>query len=534
MTHLKWTRRVALLAATASLAGCMDLTVANNNNPDRVRATNTPGDVQALIAGTFQRFWPLVYGTSPTIMLGSMGYEFSTPFLCFAGQPHEKEPRPAWNNNSTFTDQGVSYNTWLGLYGVISLTNDGLQALDRGLLIGTNGADNSRARAFAKFMQGVGHGYLALLYDKAVIVDEKTDVDTLVVPNYVPSAEVMAAAISMLKASIAISDTANFTLPTVGWIPGLALTSKDLSRLAHTYIARFTAYNARTATERAAVNWNEVIAQVDAGITADFAPVGAPSVLEDNYKRIAARVRTVRGDYMRGSNWLVGPSDSTDGFKNWVATPVANRLPFQLRTQDRRIMGPAGPTAAGTYFAYDQNVSFFNPTRGTYLQTFYYYLRYGAGTSWQNGPLVAVGRTEMDMLKAEALIRLNRAAEAVPLINKTRVANGKLPPVDVNGPPDVAGCVPRKTTGACGSLWDALRYEKRIEGAGVDGLVAYFDARGWNTLAENSFIQFPIPGRELELERIPVYTYGGAPGVGSAPTPTWDKCPAQVTLARCS
>src|SRR5512133_3496981 len=246
MMHRTLGRRLTLVAACATLAGCMDLTVDNKNNPDRLRATNTPGDVQALIAGTFQRFWPLVYGASPTIMLGAMGYEFSTPFLCFAGQPHEKEPRPAWNNSSSFTDRGVSYNTWLGLYGVISLSNDGLQALDRGLLIGTNGADNSRARAFAKFMQGIGHGYLALLYDKAVIVDEKTNVDTLVVPNYVPSTEVMAAAISMLKASIAISDTATFTLPTVGWIPGLALTNKDLSRLAHTYLARFMAYNARS------------------------------------------------------------------------------------------------------------------------------------------------------------------------------------------------------------------------------------------------------------------------------------------------
>jgi hypothetical protein len=99
--------------------------------------------------------------------------------------------------------------------------------------------------------------------------------------------------------------------------------------------------------------------------------------------------------------------------------------------------------------------------------------------------------------------------------------------------PDVAGCVPRKTTGACGGLWDALRYEKRIEGAGVDGQVAFWDARGWNTLAQNSFIQFPIPGRELEIQRQSIYTYGGG-GAGSAPTPTWDKCQASVTLARCS
>jgi hypothetical protein len=92
--------------------------------------------------------------------------------------------------------------------------------------------------------------------------------------------------------------------------------------------------------------------------------------------------------------------------------------------------------------------------------------------------------------------------------------------------------VPRKTTGACGSLWDALRYEKRIEGAGVDGQVAFWDARGWNTLTENSFIMFPIPGRELEIQQLPIYTYGGG-GPGSAPKATRDACPAGISLARC-
>jgi hypothetical protein len=139
----------------------------------------------------------------------------------------------------------------------------------------------------------------------------------------------------------------------------------------------------------------------------------------------------------------------------------------------------------------------------------------------------------MDLLKAEALVRLGRAAEAVPLVNKTRLANGKLPAVDINGPPDEPGCVPRRTTGACGSLWEALRYEKRIEQAGVDGQVAFYDARGWNTLAAKSFLQLPIPGRELEIERLPNYTYGGG-GAMSAPPPAWDRCPAGVTLPRCS
>ena len=45
----------------------------NNNNPDRIRATNTPGDVESLIAGTFQRWWPNVYSTTPTVMFGVDG-----------------------------------------------------------------------------------------------------------------------------------------------------------------------------------------------------------------------------------------------------------------------------------------------------------------------------------------------------------------------------------------------------------------------------------------------------------------------------
>ena len=48
----------------------------------------------------------------------------------------------------------------------------------------TIGADDTRARAFAKFMQGVAHGYLALMWDKAVIIDEHANVDTLVTPTY--------------------------------------------------------------------------------------------------------------------------------------------------------------------------------------------------------------------------------------------------------------------------------------------------------------------------------------------------------------
>jgi hypothetical protein len=279
------------------------------------------------------------------------------------------------------------------------------------------------------------------------------------------------------------------------------------------------------------VDWAEVIRRVDAGIQTDFAPVAQPDILWDDWKRLVARVRTgPPSDYGRPSYWLLGPADSTQGFVNWAATPVANRVAFQIRTKDRRIQAAGGPAVAGTYVGYNAN-NIFAVSRGSYRFSHYYYKRNGTGTTWQTGAQPAITVTEMNLLKAEALIRLNRAAEAVPLINLSRVAQGQLPPVTIDGPPDEAGCVPRKLSGACGSLWDALRYEKRIEGLGVDGVTAFFDARGWQTLPENTFIHLPIPGRELGVLQRELYTYGGPGGQGSAPAPDAERCP--VALGRC-
>jgi hypothetical protein len=213
-----------------------------------------------------------------------------------------------------------------------------------------------------------------------------------------------------------------------------------------------------------------------------------------------------------------------------VNTPVANRVAFQLRTKDRRIHGAGGPATPGTYVGYNQN-DIFAASRGTYRFSHYYFRRYGTGNSWFEGPQPAMLVSEMDLLKAEALIRLGRAAEAVPLINKTRIANGQLPAVTVDGPPDEPGCVPRKLNGQCGSLWDALRYEKRMEGLGVSGVIAFFDARGWQTLPVNSILQLPVPGAELATLQEPNYTFGGPGGQSSAPAPDPERCP--VSLARC-
>ena len=341
----------------------------------------------------------------------------------------------------------------------------------------------------------------------------------------------MAAAIAMLKASIAISDTANFTLPTVGWIPGLALHEQG-SVAARAHVHR--ALRGVRRAQRRRARCRRLGRRDRAGRRGHHGRLRADRFADRTFEITTSRSRLAcarsPGDYMRGGYWLVGPADSTDGWKNWVATPVANRVAFQMRTQDRRIIGAGGPTTAGQYFAYNTNIAFFNPTRGTYLQTFYYYLRYGAGTTCNNGPLVAIGRTEMDMLKAEALDS-----------SQSRGRSGSAHQQDARGERQAAGrststvrptspdaCRARRPAraAACGTRC-ATRNESKARASTDKWRI--WDARGWNTLAAK--LVHPVPDSRLASSRFSGSrsTRIGGGGAGSAPPPTWDKCPAGVT-----
>ncbi len=513
------------------VAACQGLDVTNPNRPDRLRATQQPTAVESFVASAFRTWWPVGgHDDYPSWAFSTMAHEITSGFADFGQLELSAEPRSAWNNSPVNARNNVTETPWYDLYSTISFVNDALRAIDSGLVI-VDAQRTARTQAVGRFIQGISHGYLGLYFDSASVVDEKVAVDTLTTLQLKPYPEVISAAIAQLDAGIAIAVQNNFTLPADSWLfTGL---SRDVFvRLANSFAARLMVYSARSRAERAAVNWTEVIRRIDAGITSDFAPIAQPDVLWDDWKRLNARLRTAGrpSDFGRPSYWLVGPADSTNGFVNWVATPVANRRAFQLQTKDRRIQGAGGPTTPGRYVGFNRN-DIFSATRGTYRFSWYYFLRYGTGDSWQNGPQPAMLVSEMDLLKAEGLIRLGLADQAIPLINKTRVANGSLPPVTIDGPPDEPGCVPRKLNGQCGSLWDALRYEKRIEGVGVSGVIAFFDARGWQTLPEYTITQLPVPGRELAVLKRPLYTYGGPGGLSSAPAPDPERCP--VALSRC-
>ncbi|CAN5689572.1 hypothetical protein BH23GEM10_BH23GEM10_02110 [soil metagenome] len=105
---------------------------------------------------------------------------------------------------------------------------------------------------------------------------------------------------------------------------------------------------------------------------------------------------------------------------------------------------------------------------------------------------------EMDLLKAEAHLRMGQKEQAVALINRTRVANGELAPVTAAMTVD--------------QLMAAMQYEKRIELFVVASGGHYYDARGWGRLVQGTWLHFPIPARELETLGRPIYTFGGNAG----------------------
>ncbi|HSJ24713.1 MAG TPA: hypothetical protein VK929_08610 [Longimicrobiales bacterium] len=519
-------------AALLVLGACVDLDTTNPNNPDRERVLSNPVDVQSLISTSYQGYFDNAQQTNPGLPNAAMADNLTGGFFDFGVHDMTTLPRSVFDASPLNTRGFVGRAPWSRLYPIISNVNDGLGAIDGGLEIVIDGVDQTpRARAFGKFVQGISHGYLALYYDQALVVTEDMDLESMDPTAFQPWQEVLQESLAMLDEAIAISQANSFTLPaSADWVNGRQMTSQQFIRVINSYYARLLAYSPRTWEERNAVNWQEVLNRIDNRITEDFGPDGLLEVWESNMRRLLARVRTNPSDHVRPSLMALGPADTSGAFQHWVNAPFAERDTFAIRTPDRRIHGAAGFTTPGLYFG-RHRTTIWPADRGRYRWSHYYYHRDGLGDSWYTGLQVTISRTEMDLLKAEALIRLNRADEALPLVNATRVANGQLPPVTIEGPPDTEACVPRKINGDCGSLWDAMIHERQLENMGIEGSIMWWDFRGLGRLQEGTLVHFPVSGIEIENLGLPLYTFGGVGGAGAAPAPQYHRCP--VSLPRC-
>ena len=548
-------RRFWAMGLALAFLGCdslTDLEVVNQNNPETVRVLATAADLEGLIGGTFLTYWNGTQQTSPFGTLSVQADEGSASWGNWGMRDQGFEPRTAYNNSPTYSYRNVNRRPWNNMYGALSSAADGLIALrpesegGGGVEIGAGGKDNPRAIAFAKFVQGMSLGWLALQFDKAIIFDEDVDLAAAAGGEFefVPYGEVMTAALTKMDEAIAIAAANTFTLDP-DWVAGMDVGTSEFIRMMHSFKARLMTHVARSPAEEATINWAAVLSEINAGITEDLVFTADRDPWVSAWTRWANEgVTWMRADYK-----TIGYTDRNlgpNGYVDWLATPVGDRLEFEMDTPDLRIWGcgidgdlggqcrsvdgstsrdariggsrgQANDQEPGLYFRFFGS-SPFPAARGTMVWSNYHFWRYeDVFENSSRGPMRHILMEEMDLLRAEAYIRTGQPALAMDIINATRVPAG-LAAVDVNGapcPPAVPGC----------DLMDQLIYEKRMETWNTNSGGAYFDRRRWGNpaptsthhrgLVEGTPLHYPVPGTELEVLELPTYTFGGVGSEGS-------------------
>ncbi len=515
-------RLIPVALPLALLAGCEDLTVPNANEPDLLRALSTPADVEAHLEPAFRATWDASqWYDGIALSVSGMAWEHGNSWGCCALWQMSWYPRSAWQNEVGWSYYDHLAYTWAKPYEAAVRAVEGLRALEAG---GSEFGDedgSARARAYGHLVLGNALGLIASTFDHGVIPGIETPTGELELRPY---PEVMNSALSHFREVIRIAGEHEFQLPD-HWINGNPLTSDELARLAHSYMARYMAENARYPEERDGdagttaaggweVDWPAVVEHADQGITSDLMITQEPdSGWWDDVK--------IYGDiflaWSRASYPIWGRADVSGGYEAWMAQSPHDRTEFLIVTPDQRY--PQGSTVEeqrenpGVYLV-NIDPRPFNSSRGSYYFSYYRNSRYDYyAAAGYEAPTPAFNVVELDLLKAEGLLRQGDRAGAAELINRTRVARGGLPPVTAAGiAEDPSECVPQRADGSCGDLLDALKHEKRVENVHTHLGSWFFDSRGWGELDEGTPVMVPVPAGELELMGVPVYTFGGVGG----------------------
>lgn len=495
---------VGLLVALLLLVqGCVPTDSVGITPDQAVRTENVVvGEaVEALVGGALAGWWRASHGVAPSMALATAADAFSSSWLNFGMLDASREPRQPLNTDPLY-ERNFTAPAWGELYRTLAAVAHALAALDAGVTLDSPD-DERRVRAVGRFLQGLALGRLAELYGQAYVLDETTDLGAATLQPY---GVVRGAALERMDEAIQLASQGGFSVP-AAWL-GFAqpLTSDEMARLARSFRARIAIATARDVNERAAVDWSRVLSDVRAGITRTWGGYWNGDADEawtwSIGKLLGAHPVWSRQDYR-----TIGPADASGAWQGWINAPAAERVPFVIDTDDRRITDETG-TGEGRYMRY-YDVIWFRPDRGIdhfshYGDTRWEYFLDGRSEGFYPDFLVE----ELDFIEAEALYRLGDRGGAMALVNAFRT-NGDLPPFTSPTAPAPGGdrCVPKRPDGSCGDLWDALKYEKRIELYLSGAFTEYTDDRGWGDLVPGTFVEFPpVPG---DLESLVSEILGG-------------------------
>jgi hypothetical protein len=546
-------RGAAVSAALIGAVACndTDLTVQNPNSGNSARVLGTPNDAEALLGTYYKRWSSGVYG-STTDLQGMASVQSMMNHSSLANNCMNARTPFSGASNSNAPGNvclGEQYRLYSYMGEVNRVASTFLTQVDGGLNLGTPGRTN-RDKAFAEFLRGLSMGYAAMMHDSvAVVAAGQGAEDPGVLVGYKAAADSSYAAFQR-AIDLTNATTTDNAFPIPGaWLPSpTSFTKPNFVALIRSYRARIRANMARTPAERAAVDWASVVADAQNGITTDH-------LITTN--TTSGPVNSWRQQFLSFSTWhqmppfYIGMADTSGSYAAWIAQPVGERgagnVTFTMATPDLRF--PQGATralqqadfaitsctAANTvckrYFVNrpngNDNLSGVGFGWSNYDHIrFYPWNQSGDGTGARNGPTPFMTKAEVDMLQAEGLYRQGNLAGAAALVNVTRVKNG-LPAItafDATTPvPGGNACVPKVPVSptfkavACGTLWDALKYEKRIETAYTHYAAWFLDGRGWGELPKDTPLFWAVPYQDLQARGAALGAiYGAGPGAGNA------------------
>lgn len=531
----------ALLVA----AGCQDLEVTYQNNPSTEEALSTPVAVENVIAAAFQDiWWPRLHG------YGDLYNYYPDASGSFArtwsrrGVIPGQEPRVELDNGPEASSVWLPRVTWDGFASGLANTNDGLRViLNQDMVIEVPDSDGGdlvdrtdRAVTWARLWQGINMGYMALTHDQMAPADETTRIGSPADwegPNLTPYDVVMPRAIGYIERAIELAENGDeWTTPNT-FVNGQSYSNSEVVQFAHTMIARLLVLNARTPEERAAVDWEKVQFHAERGLTFDFGPeLQSGTITSFGWvQRLILNINN--GQIFRVGPRVVGMADVSGAYQEWLATDLDQREGFLIESPDPRAVGAeleGEEQAPGSRWT--RGPSIVNPDRGSYLESFYlnWNIENQYGADWTSGLVPVAREVENRLYLAEAHLRQNNPQMAAELINVSRTADQmvdgevyeqQLEPVTASGVPQAQDCVPRARFGAaplgeCGTLLDALLYERQMEVVDTDPMYAWLDNRGFGFLPAGQLVHMPVPGRYLVSMELPIYSFGGIGGPGAA------------------
>lgn len=510
------------------VSGCADLSVDNTNEPTTEAVFAEPDNLTKLLRGGFLDWSTAVvtsWATHPDLIADQITSTNNVRnFWDFA-----QEPRLRLANTTSYTGA----NSWNVYYGGFNAA----VATANLFIANPDTPDDFLAQAY--FLRGVARGYLGMFFDQAYLIDENFDASTDV-PEFVAYGNLIDGAQADLDQAIALAGSSSATFA-FNAMPNPVDTwdADEFRDVVNSYAARILAGEARTAAEAANTNWAAVQAYADAGLGGANALSSLGVFSNDNIGSSGEFANY----YMDWSNFIVSCGATVASCSGYLPTDVkvihSMDTSYPTTYPADQANGTTAALAAATstdprldgYFVYTNNAGFLRSTRNPNLYSNYFYGRMYSGNDWwqETNDVILFTDTETAMLAAEARVWQagGGSGDVATIMNNSPAGNGSTTLgftlfSEENGTiadATLSGGYAFTGTESLAEMQFALMREYAVEVGQLGGVgVNWLFMRRHDMLQEGSMTMFPVPGGQLEILGIDIYTFGGVSNAGTAGT----------------